>query len=220
MSPPVITSTSLTPGSARLAGPLLKRHYTIARRLQASTQHPRPYPTRAAAAAATMCVPPAAAASASASAAPAVTATNVVALDVEYAHFAAAEEDGSSEIAAPAWVALVDHNCQVLLKSYIQPQVRIANDVLAVFVVELRAVSVVTGHAWSAVPMPAGFQRCCCRVSGCMLPQACSSTTKQHCCCSQQRGIFRACQYFSIQQQSPHRPCMFSKYWSAQTSLP
>jgi hypothetical protein len=43
-----------------------------------------------------------------------------VSLDVEYAHMRLA---GGAEVSCPAWVALLDQHCGVLLKTYIQPEV-------------------------------------------------------------------------------------------------
>lgn len=43
-----------------------------------------------------------------------------VALDVEYAHYLTADD---KHISVPAWVALVDQHCNVVLKTFIQHQV-------------------------------------------------------------------------------------------------
>jgi hypothetical protein len=56
----------------------------------------------------------------SSSAAPAA-----VSLDVEYAHMRLAD---GAEVSSPAWVALLDQHCSVLLKTYIKPEVRLQTD--------------------------------------------------------------------------------------------
>ena len=63
----------------------------------------------------------AAAPPAAASAGPPVVRKPAVALDVEYAHYLTAE---GRQVSVPAWVALVDQDCCVLLKTHIQQQVR------------------------------------------------------------------------------------------------
>jgi hypothetical protein len=45
-----------------------------------------------------------------------------VSLDVEYAHMRLAD---GAEVSFPAWVALLDQHCSVLLKTYIKPEVRL-----------------------------------------------------------------------------------------------
>jgi hypothetical protein len=57
-----------------------------------------------------------------AAAAPAgeAAATHAVALDVEYAHYTTAD---GRHISVPAWVAVVDQHCTVLLKTFIRHQV-------------------------------------------------------------------------------------------------
>ncbi|WIA32659.1 hypothetical protein OEZ86_003460 [Tetradesmus obliquus] len=51
---------------------------------------------------------------------PASASPAAVSLDVEYAHMRLAD---GSEVSCPAWVALLDQHCTVLLKTYIQPEV-------------------------------------------------------------------------------------------------
>jgi hypothetical protein len=61
-----------------------------------------------------------------------------VSLDVEYAHMRLA---GGGEVSSPAWVALLDQHCSVLLKTYIQPEVRLQSSLAAPHAVRSTAAS-------------------------------------------------------------------------------
>lgn len=73
-----------------------------------------------------------------------------VALDVEYAHYLTAE---GKHVSVPAWVAVVDQHCALLLKTFIQHQVRQAS-----------AVQAALTHT-AAGSNPALVTECCCILS-------------------------------------------------------